>query len=78
MGYHEYMGDRNLLKLGAKISYLRKKNGMSQMDLSLKTGLTTRTISRIECGEDDPKYTTLEKIAKAMNTDVESLFDFKL
>ena len=72
------MNSENFLKLGHKIKYLRGKSGVSQLDLSLKTGLTTRTISRIEIGQIDPKYSTLLKIAEALNTELTALLDFKL
>lgn len=66
------------LKLGYKIKFERSKNKISQLDLALKTGLTTRTISRIECGTIDPKLSTLMKIAEALNTNVTVLLNSKL
>ncbi len=72
------MDKQLFLKLGYKIKYERVKRKISQLDLSLKTGLTTRTISRIECGTIDPKYSTLVKIAKALDLDIENLLDFTL
>ena len=61
-----------------KIKYERVKKKISQLDLSLRTGLTTRTISRIECGTIDPKYSTLVKIAKALDLEIKELLDFTL
>ena len=52
------MNKEDFLKLGYKIKYQRGRKGISQLELALKTGLTTRTISRIECGTIDPKYST--------------------
>lgn len=72
------MNNENFLKLGCKIKYLRSKNNVSQLDLSLKTGLTTRTISRIECGQIDPKYSTLLKISEALKIDLPELLMFSL
>ena len=72
------MDKQLFLKLGYKIKYESVKRKISQLDLSLKTGLTTRTISRIECGTIDPKYSTLVKIAKALDLDIENLLDFTL
>lgn len=66
------------LKLGYKIKYERVKKKISQLDLSLLTGLTTRTISRIECGSIDPKFSTLLKIANALDVDLKELLDFQL
>ncbi len=72
------MDKEDFLKLGYKIKYQRGKNGISQLDLALKTGLTTRTISRIECGTIDPKYSTLLRIAEALNIDLRDLLTFIL
>jgi transcriptional regulator with XRE-family HTH domain len=67
------MDKEDFLKLGYKIKYQRSKQGVSQLDLALKTGLTTRTISRIECGNIDPKYSTLVKISKALSIELAEL-----
>ena len=72
------MDKADFLKLGYKINYERSKQGLSQLDLSLKTGLTTRTISRIECGTIDPKYSTLVKIAEALGVNLSELLTFSL
>ena len=72
------MKDNEFLKLGHKIKFERSQRKISQLELSLKTGLTTRTISRIECGTIDPKYSTLSKIAEAFGITLIELLDFKL
>ena len=72
------MEDNDFLKLGYKVKYERAKRNLSQLDLSLKTGLTTRTISRIECGCIDAKFSTLIKISKALNINISELMNFKL
>jgi len=72
------MDKNDFVKLGYKIKYLRTQKGVSQLDLSLKTGLTTRTISRIECGIIDPKYSTLMKIAQALGVELTELLVFTL
>ena len=72
------MEHNELLKLGYKIKYERIKRKISQLNLSLRTGLTTRSISRIECGTIDPKYSTLIKISKALELDIRDLLDFTL
>ncbi len=72
------MDKQEFLKLGYKIKYERIKKEISQFDLSLKTGLTTRTISRIECGVIDPKYSTLKKISDALNIELKDLLTFTL
>ena len=72
------MDKTDFFKLGYKIKFERSKKKLSQMDLSLKTGLTTRSLSRIECGIIDPKFSTLIKIAEALEIDLCELLNFKL
>lgn len=73
---YKAMDKENFLKLGHKIKYERSRRGISQFELSIKTELTTRTISRIECGIIDPKYSTLIKISKALDIDIKDLLTF--
>lgn len=72
------MCKEDFLKLGHKIKYERSRRKISQLQLSLKTGLTTRTISRIECGNIDAKYSTLLKIANALDINLSNLLSFQL
>lgn len=72
------MEENEFLKLGYKIKYERVKRKISQLNLAMVTGLTTRTISRIECGAIDPKYSTLIKIAGALDMELADLLNFKL
>ena len=72
------MDENDLLKLVYKIKYERSKRKLSQLDLSIKTGLTTRSLSRLECGVIDPKYSTLVKIANAFDIDISELLKFQL
>ena len=44
------------MKIGEKIKYLRKKNGLTQTELGVKLGVKTNAVSKWECGrvEDVP------------------------
>lgn len=55
------------MKLGAKIKELRRKKGLTQVDLSEQSGLSLRTIQRIENSENKPSVYTLRKIGEALN-----------
>ena len=52
---------------GEKIAAYRKQSKMTQMDLSLKTGITRDQISRLERGKSQPKLETILLIEKALN-----------
>ena len=60
-------------ELGLKIQELRKQKGMTQEDLAEKTGLSVRTIQRIESGEVDPRSYTLNQIAEALEVEITDL-----
>jgi len=60
-------------KLGKKIQELRKLKGLTQEELSDKTGLSTRTIQRIENGEVDARTYTLSRLAEALNVELDIL-----
>ena len=72
------MKDDRLLQLGQKIQYERKKRELSQEDLEEKSGVSRRTISEIERGNVDIRYTNLYQIAEAFNLTASELLDFKL
>ena len=59
------------------IKILRKHKGMTQKELSIKSGVNVLTIQNIENGWTDPyetKYSTLVKLAGALKVKVDDLF----
>ncbi len=72
------MKDDRLLQLGQKIRYERLKHGLSQEDLEEKSSVSRRTISEIERGNADIRYTNLYQIAEAFGIRISELLDFKL
>ncbi len=72
------MKDDRLLQLGQKIRYERLKKGYSQEDLEEKSFVSRRTISEIERGNADIRYTNLFQIAEALGMSVSELLNFKL
>ena len=53
--------------LGTIITELRTAKGLTQTDLSQKTGLGRRTISKIECDAEPIRLTTLKDIANVLD-----------
>lgn len=45
----------------------RKKSGLTQKDLSEKTGIAQGDISKLENGNANPSINTLKRLAKAMD-----------
>lgn len=58
-----------------RIRELRESIGMTQTELSEKSGVTRTTIWKLENGDDEITTTkTLIKIAEALNVSVDKLF----
>jgi len=67
-----------LLKLGYKIKYERMKRKLSQEVLADMVGLSPQSISTLESGASDVKFTNLYSIANALDIDLGDFSDFKL
>lgn len=63
------------MQLASKLLALRASRGISQGELARKAGVKSSTISRLERGLAQPYRTTLLRIAKALDVDVEALLD---
>lgn len=62
--------------MGYKIKEIRERIGMTQMQLSKKSGVSRTTIWALENGSESITTTkTLKKIADAMNVAVDELFN---
>lgn len=64
--------------LAQKVKELRKKKGFSQEELTEHSGLSLRTIQRIENGETEPTGETLKRISHALNVNTEELIDWTI
>ncbi len=64
--------------LAKRVKELRKRNGLSQEELTENSGLSLRTIQRIENGETQPTGDTLKRIAKALNVTPNELVDWTI
>ncbi len=60
--------------IGENIRNIRLKKGITQSDLANLSGIRLNQISKIERGESDPKSSTIIKIAKALECDMNSIF----
>ncbi|MBE6011382.1 MAG: helix-turn-helix transcriptional regulator [Lachnospiraceae bacterium] len=69
--YEEYK------KLGLNIAYYRKEQGLSQVNLAEKVGISRTHMSRIENSDCAMSLDVIFNIAKALNIPVNKLFDFR-
>lgn len=64
---------QELVDLGKTIRKLRTDKKISQEALAFKSGLHRNYISSLELAQKNPTYTTLIKIANALDIDVSQL-----
>lgn len=64
--------------LASRIKELRSRNGFSQEELSEKTGLSLRTIQRIENGETEPRGDSLKRIAMIFGVSPDEISDWQI
>lgn len=55
----------------------RARKGLTQLQLAVKTGLSTETISQIERGIANPALNTILSIALALDVDLNTLLPLK-
>ncbi|HEY6730844.1 MAG TPA: helix-turn-helix transcriptional regulator [Solirubrobacterales bacterium] len=53
-------------KLGANLRDARTKLGMSQEQVAERSGVHATEVSRIEAGKRDPRVSTVERLARAV------------
>lgn len=66
------------LELSKKIKELRTRKGLSQEELSEKSGLSLRTVQRIENGETEPRGDSLKKLANSLGASPDELIDWTI
>lgn len=63
-------------ELAKNIKTLRNRKGFSQEELSEKTGLSLRTIQRIENGETEPRGDSLKRLAATFDVSSDEIVDW--
>lgn len=62
-------------KVGKFISYLRKKNNLTQAELASKYGVTYQAVSKWENGKNLPDLSLIKQMSKDFNIDIEDLLE---
>jgi len=65
-----------LNRLKKQITKLRKEKGLTKEKLAYGVGMSKGTISKIENGCRDIKFSTLYKIAESLDIKIKELVDF--
>jgi DNA-binding XRE family transcriptional regulator len=58
-----------------KLQQLRAAAGLSQYELAKRAGVTRQTLSRLEMGDSEPSWTTVQMLALALGVDCTALAD---
>ena len=58
------------IALGRAVVDIRERKNLSQMGLHLESGVSRKTLSRLEQGHSDPQLQTLRKVAAACRVTV--------
>ena len=67
----------NKQTLGMMIASLRKENGMTQLELAEKTGVTDKAVSKWERDLSCPDVTTIPRLAEIFGISVDELMQIK-
>ncbi|MDD4569497.1 MAG: helix-turn-helix transcriptional regulator [Tepidanaerobacteraceae bacterium] len=63
------------MNFGERLKYLRNKQSLTQEELADKTGVHRATIAGYETKGKEPSYSTLKKLAQALNCSIDYLLD---
>ena len=63
-------------ELASRVKNLRIRKGYSQEELAEKSGLSLRTIQRIENGETEPRGDSLQRLAVAFEVSPDEILDW--
>ena len=58
---------------GERLSVLRKGAGLTQAELAKKLGISKSSVSMYECGNREPEFDLLEKMADCFQVDMNVL-----
>lgn len=67
------MPTMGVVKIGERLRELRERKLMTQAELGEAADVSRDQVSRIERDEVDPRFSTIRKLAKALNVEPEEL-----
>ena len=67
------MPTMDAVKIGNRLKELRERNLLTQAELGTAAGVSRDQVSRIERDEVDPRFSTIRKLARALEVDPSEL-----
>lgn len=65
----EHTDNREVVKIGTQVKKVRERALLTQKELADRAGIGTATLNRIEKDRVEPHFTTIRKLAKALDVD---------
>jgi len=65
-------------EISKRVKNLRSRKGLTQEELAVNSGLSDRTIQRIENGETEPRGDSLKRLAKALEVSPDEILDWQV
>jgi transcriptional regulator with XRE-family HTH domain len=65
-----------VVHVGENLKRLRTLNALTQAQLAERAGITTAAVARIERDENEPRMTTLRKLADALGVEPRELIEY--
>lgn len=62
--------------IGLRIKNLRRSEGLSQEELAERMGISSKYLSSIERGKENPTLDTVIKLANALKIELSEIFNF--
>ena len=62
-------------EMASRLRKLREQRGLTQAQLADAAGLSRQYVARLERAMQDPRFSTLEKLARALRVKVSRLID---
>lgn len=62
------------IQVGQKLRMVRQRRGLSQRELAKLSGLSPNTLGLLERGQTSPTVSTLQKLAVALDVDINAFF----
>jgi ribosome-binding protein aMBF1 (putative translation factor) len=69
-----YCAAMRAFQLGEEIRRLRSERGLSQQDLASRMGVAQSVVARLEAGGVEPRLSTLDRVARALDVALEVHF----
>lgn len=63
------------MNVGLRLRKARERSGLSQLEVSKRTNINNKTLSRYEHGNSEPDYTTLKLLADLYDVSVSFFFE---